>query len=62
MINPSFWKGKRVFVTGHTGFKGGWICLWLKHLGVELETLSIEQAKYIGVNQKGPFKPEYYRY
>jgi len=36
--------------------------LHLKHLGVELETLSTEQAKYIGVNQKGPFKPEYYRY
>ena len=36
--------------------------LHLKNLGVELENLSKEQAKYIGVNQKGPFKPEYYRY
>ena len=36
--------------------------LHLKHLGVELEDLSSEQAKYIGVNPKGPFKPEYYRY
>jgi adenosylhomocysteinase len=36
--------------------------LHLKKIGVELEDLSAEQAKYIGVDQKGPFKPEYYRY
>ena len=44
MINPSFWKGKRVFVTGHTGFKGGWICLWLKHLGAEVIGYSLKPA------------------
>ena len=36
--------------------------LHLQHLGVELEELTENQAKYIGVNIKGPFKPEYYRY
>ena len=36
--------------------------LHLDKLGVELEELSKEQADYIGVNSKGPFKPEYYRY
>ncbi len=36
--------------------------LHLKKLSVELETLTPEQAKYIGVEVKGPFKPEYYRY
>src|SRR5690349_21682272 len=36
--------------------------LHLKKIGVELETLTPEQAKYIGVDVKGPFKPEYYRY
>ena len=36
--------------------------LHLKHLSVELETLSEEQADYIGVTVKGPFKPDYYRY
>ena len=36
--------------------------LHLNHLGVELEKLSKDQAEYIGVNQNGPFKPEYYRY
>ncbi len=36
--------------------------LHLKKIGVELDTLSDEQAKYIGVNKQGPFKPDYYRY
>ena len=36
--------------------------LHLQHLSVELETLSEEQADYIGVTVKGPYKPEYYRY
>ena len=36
--------------------------LHLEHLGVELEELSKDQAKYIGVTVKGPYKPEYYRY
>ena len=36
--------------------------LHLENLGVELDELNTDQAKYIGVNKKGPFKPEYYRY
>lgn len=35
-MNASFWKKKRVFVTGHTGFKGSWMCLWLQSLGAEV--------------------------
>ncbi len=35
-MNPSFWQGKRVFLTGHTGFKGSWISLWLQSLGSEI--------------------------
>ena len=31
-----FWRGKRVFMTGHTGFKGGWLSLWLQYLGADL--------------------------
>ena len=36
--------------------------LHLAKIGVELEELSKEQAEYIGVEQQGPFKPDYYRY
>ncbi|MBS1542085.1 MAG: adenosylhomocysteinase, partial [Bacteroidetes bacterium] len=36
--------------------------LHLKKIGADLDELSDEQAKYIGVNAKGPFKPDYYRY
>jgi len=35
-LNASFWAGKRVLVTGHTGFKGGWLCLWLQHWGAQV--------------------------
>jgi len=36
MINHSFWKGRRVFLTGHTGFKGSWLSLWLDMLGANV--------------------------
>ena len=35
-MNPIFWHGKRVFLTGHTGFKGSWLSLWLQSLGAEV--------------------------
>jgi CDP-glucose 4,6-dehydratase len=35
-MNTAFWQGKRVFLTGHTGFKGGWLSLWLQSLGAEV--------------------------
>jgi CDP-glucose 4,6-dehydratase len=34
--NREFWNGKRVFLTGHTGFKGGWLALWLRRLGAHV--------------------------
>lgn len=37
-----FWKGKRVLLTGHTGFKGGWLAFWLKMLGAEVCGYSLE--------------------
>ena len=35
-MNAAFWQGRRVFLTGHTGFKGGWLSLWLQQLGAEV--------------------------
>ncbi len=35
-LNFSFWRNKKVFITGHTGFKGSWLCLWLQQLGAEV--------------------------
>jgi CDP-glucose 4,6-dehydratase len=37
MIDQEFWQGRRVFLTGHTGFKGSWLSLWLVSLGAEVK-------------------------
>lgn len=41
-ISPAFWRDKRVLLTGHTGFKGSWLSLWLQSLGAELRGLALE--------------------
>ncbi len=50
-VDPSFWAGKRVFVTGHTGFKGGWLSLWLQQL----------RAKVTGFALDPPTEPALFR-
>ena len=35
-VNPTFWRGRTVFLTGHTGFKGSWLSLWLQQLGANV--------------------------
>ena len=42
MTRSSFWARRRVFLTGHTGFKGGWLALWLQQLGAQVRGYSLE--------------------
>lgn len=40
-MNPGFWNGRRVLVTGHTGFKGSWLCLWLQRMGAQVSGFAL---------------------
>ncbi|MEB3353209.1 MAG: CDP-glucose 4,6-dehydratase [Cyanobacteriota bacterium] len=41
MMEPQFWKGRRVLLTGHTGFKGSWLALWLSELGAKVTGIGL---------------------
>ncbi len=53
-MEKDFWFGKKVFITGHTGFKGGWLALWLQHLGAHVSGYALKPDKsgsmYISAN------------
>jgi CDP-glucose 4,6-dehydratase len=40
-LDPDFWRGKRVVLTGHSGFKGGWLTIWLHRLGAEVTGIGL---------------------
>lgn len=40
-VNPGFWRGKRVLLTGHTGFKGAWAAIWLSRMGAQVTGLAL---------------------
>jgi CDP-glucose 4,6-dehydratase len=42
MVNSNFWRNRATFVTGHTGFKGGWVSHWLSDLGAKVHGYSLE--------------------
>jgi len=56
-INHDFWIGKNVFITGHTGFKGGWLSLWLADMGANVHGYALQpltEVNYFTVcNVKG---------
>nr|WP_296182496.1 CDP-glucose 4,6-dehydratase [Pseudomonas sp. UBA1879] len=41
-VNPDFWRGKRVLLTGHTGFKGSWLSLWLARMGAQVTGFALD--------------------
>jgi CDP-glucose 4,6-dehydratase len=45
IINKNFWSGKRVLITGHTGFKGAWLSVLMNYLGVQLYGISLKPTK-----------------
>ena len=50
VVDPAFWEGRRVLLTGHTGFKGAWLALWLQSLG----------ALVTGFSDRVPTEPSLY--
>lgn len=44
LVDVKFWEGKRVYITGHTGFKGGWLTLWLQQMGAIVKGFSLEPS------------------
>ena len=43
-LDPAFWRGKRVLLSGHTGFKGAWLALWLHRLGAQVTGIALPPA------------------
>ncbi len=53
VIDSAFWKGKRVLVSGHTGFKGGWLSLWLQSMGAEVIGYALQPPTNPGLFEVG---------
>jgi CDP-glucose 4,6-dehydratase len=45
VIDSTFWTGRRVFLTGHTGFKGSWLALWLSNMGAQVHGYALAPLK-----------------
>lgn len=51
LVDPAFWAGRRVLVTGHTGFKGAWLALWLSEMGAKVTGLALPADEVSLFNQ-----------
>jgi len=62
VIDSNFWKGKRVFMTGHTGFKGSWLSLWLEDMGAVVHGYSLpaptEPSLFVAANVEAGLQSE----
>ena len=59
-LNSSFWAGKRVLLTGHTGFKGSWLSLWLLRCGAEVWGYALEPESHSLYTELGLDKGQLY--
>ena len=48
-VTSAFWRGRRVFVTGHTGFKGAWLSLWLVQMGADVTGFSLAPRSHLSL-------------
>ena len=61
-MKKNFWKNKKVFITGHTGFKGSWLTLWLKKLGADVSGYSLkpkEKSLFVDANISNGIESNY---
>jgi CDP-glucose 4,6-dehydratase len=48
-MTPAFWQGRRVFLTGHTGFKGSWLALWLQDMGAQVTGYALPPSSQLSL-------------
>jgi CDP-glucose 4,6-dehydratase len=51
-VTPDFWRGRRVFVTGHTGFKGSWLSIWLDMLGSQVFGYALDPPTHPSLHER----------
>ena len=58
VVTKNFWVGKKVVITGHTGFKGSWLSIWLKSLGATVIGISIDPPSRPSLYEKANISDE----
>ena len=64
IMNKDFWLNKRVLITGHTGFKGSWLLVWLDLLGADIYGLSLSpldgKSLFKEITQEKPLSKDFF--